>query len=65
MQIHHVLTADDPFGCPWPPNNGDGAVWAVVRRMRGFTLWRSITVSAAAAVAGTNSFLAAKGKNHE
>jgi hypothetical protein len=40
--IQHVITADDPFGEPWPP---DGSC-SIVRRARGFTLWRRIFLSA-------------------
>jgi hypothetical protein len=43
FQINRVLTADDAFGCPWPPSDLDG--WTVVRRIRGFTLWRSIKIA--------------------
>jgi hypothetical protein len=43
IKIIRVITADDPFGCPWPPSDGN-AVWTVVRRTRGFTLWRSIQI---------------------
>jgi hypothetical protein len=43
IQINRVVTCDDAFGCPWPPSDGcDG--WTVVRRARGFTLWRSIRI---------------------
>jgi hypothetical protein len=34
--IQHIITADDSFGEPWPPDS----FCSVVRRTRGFTLWR-------------------------
>jgi hypothetical protein len=40
MKIIHAVTADDPFGEPWPPYSDD--IWHVVRRSRGFTVWRAI-----------------------
>ena len=43
MQIQHIVTADDPFGEPWPPS--DAGLWCVVRRVRGFTIWRSIQLA--------------------
>jgi hypothetical protein len=43
IKILHVVTADDPFGCPWPPSDGcDG--WTIVRQLCGFTLWRQILI---------------------
>jgi hypothetical protein len=36
--VEHVITADDPFGEPWPPNAA--GPWIVVARARGFTKWR-------------------------
>ena len=39
MKISQTLTADDCYGQPWPPP-GNG--WVVIRRVPGFTLWRSI-----------------------
>jgi hypothetical protein len=44
IQINRVLTADSFDGCPWPPSDGREG-WTVVRRMRGFTLWRSIGIA--------------------
>jgi len=38
LNIEHIITADDPFGEPWPP---DGSC-SIVRRARGFTLWRRL-----------------------
>jgi hypothetical protein len=42
-RVEHVVTADDPFGEPWPP---DG-LCSVVRRVRGFTLWRRLSFKSA------------------
>jgi hypothetical protein len=62
IQINHILTADDPLGCPWPPSDGH-AMWTVVRRTRGFSLWRSIRiVPALAAAAGADFHLGGKRK---
>ena len=36
--IEIVVTADDAFGEPWPP----GGFCSIVRRARGFTLWRRV-----------------------
>jgi hypothetical protein len=39
--ITNVVTADDPWRQPWPPN--EPGLWVVVRRLtRDFTLWRQI-----------------------
>jgi len=40
MKVEHVVTADDPFGEPWPP---DGSC-SIVHRSHGFTLWRRISI---------------------
>jgi hypothetical protein len=40
LHIEHVITADDPFGEPWPP---DGSCSVVRRASNGFTLWRTIS----------------------
>ena len=42
FKIIRVLTCDDPLGCPWPPSSTDN--WHVVRRINGFTVWRSIQI---------------------
>ena len=42
IRVIHVITADDPFGEPWPPSSTDN--WHVVRRKHGFTKWRAIQV---------------------
>ena len=38
----HIITADDQFGEPWPP---DGSCSIVRRSSSGFTLWRRIRLS--------------------
>jgi len=45
--IEHVVTADDPFGEPWPP---DGSCSIVRRTNNGFTLWRRISQTHASAL---------------
>jgi hypothetical protein len=40
--IIHVRTQDNTNGEPWPPD-GDG-LWSVVRRERGLTVWRHISL---------------------
>jgi hypothetical protein len=42
MEIQHAVTGDSLDGQPWPPL-GDG--WVIVRRIPGFTLWRSIQIA--------------------
>jgi hypothetical protein len=49
--IEHIITADDPFGEPWPP---DGFC-SVVRRARGFTLWRRISLQSSSVTFGAAS----------
>jgi hypothetical protein len=39
--VEHLITADDPFGEPWPPNSA--GPWIVVACARGFTKWRRIS----------------------
>jgi hypothetical protein len=43
MRVLRTITADDPFGEPWPPSSTD--IWHVVRRLHGFTLWWSIQIA--------------------
>ena len=38
------MTADSPDGQPWPPSGDDDVLWAVVCRVYGFTIWRSISI---------------------
>jgi hypothetical protein len=42
IEVAHVITADDAFGEPWPP---DGSCSVVRRSSNGFTLWRCIRLS--------------------
>jgi hypothetical protein len=43
LVVEHVITADDPFGEPWPPNAA--GPWVVVARVRGFTKSRHNRIS--------------------
>jgi hypothetical protein len=43
MQISHSLTCDSPDGQPWPPSESD-ALWVMVRRADGCTLWRQLSL---------------------
>jgi hypothetical protein len=43
LKIIRTVTADGPFGEPWPPADGDG--WTVIRRSHGFTVWRKIQIT--------------------
>jgi hypothetical protein len=41
--IEHIATADDQLGS-WPPTvDSHGAIWVLVRRGDGRTVWRRIT----------------------
>jgi len=51
FNIEHVVTADDPFGEPWPP---DGAC-SVMRRAQGFTLWRRFSFKSSSVTPGAAS----------
>jgi hypothetical protein len=42
IKITRVITADDPFGEPWPPHSTHS--WHVAHRSRDFTVWRAIEV---------------------
>jgi hypothetical protein len=48
LVIQHIVTADDPLGEPWPP---DG-LCSIVRRARGFTLWRRIFLQSSSVTPG-------------
>jgi hypothetical protein len=48
LVIQHIITADDPFGEPWPP---DG-LCSIVRRARGFTLWRRVSLQSSSVTPG-------------
>jgi hypothetical protein len=41
IKISHTVTSDSPDGQPWPPPES-GALWVMVRRADGCTLWRAI-----------------------
>jgi len=41
IKILLVATSDTPDGQPWPPPDS-GALWVIVRRADGCTLWRAI-----------------------
>jgi hypothetical protein len=44
IKITHTVTNDSPDGQPWlPPDSG--ALWVIVRRADGRTLWRSIQLA--------------------
>jgi hypothetical protein len=43
LAIYHAVTDDSPAGQPWPPP--DEALWVMVRRAAGLTLWRSIALA--------------------
>jgi hypothetical protein len=42
LTVEHIITSDDPWGAPWPP---DGTVSIVRRVDGGWTLWRRIRLS--------------------
>jgi hypothetical protein len=44
IKISHSVTSDSPDGQPWPPPEGN-ALWVVVRRADGCTLWRVIQLA--------------------
>ena len=41
IKISHSITSDSPDGQPWPPADSS-ALWVIVRRANGCTLWRAI-----------------------
>jgi hypothetical protein len=41
IEISHGITSDSPDGQPWPPPDS-GALWVIVRRAHGRTLWRAV-----------------------
>jgi len=41
IKILHSTTSDSPDGQPWPPSDS-GALWVIVRRAHGRTLWRAV-----------------------
>jgi hypothetical protein len=44
IKITHTVTNDSPDGQPWPPPDS-GALWVIVRRAEGHTLWRAIELA--------------------
>jgi hypothetical protein len=44
LKISHTITSDHFYGLPWPPPDS-GALWVIVRRADGCTLWRSIQLA--------------------
>ena len=44
IKIMHAGTSDSPDGQPWPPSDSN-ALWAIVRRAEGCTLWRAIQLA--------------------
>jgi hypothetical protein len=44
IKISHSMTSDSPDGQPWPPPDRN-ALWVIVRRAEGFTLWRAIQLA--------------------
>ena len=44
IEIFLITTSDTPDGQPWPPPDSN-ALWAVVRRADGCTLWRAIQLA--------------------
>jgi hypothetical protein len=42
IKISNSVTSDSPDGQPWPPPSDGNALWVVVRRADGCTLWRAI-----------------------
>ena len=38
----HSMTSDSPDGQQWPPPTDSSALWVIVRRANGCTLWRAI-----------------------
>ena len=42
IKISHSMTSDSPDGQQWPPPTDSSALWVIVRRANGCTLWRAI-----------------------
>jgi len=62
LQIFHTLTADDLNDEPLAPF-GEG--WVIVRRVAGFTLWRSIALEPDPPLSGFMSLNAATDRNRK
>jgi hypothetical protein len=50
IKISHSINRDSPDGQPWPPPDSN-ALWVIVRRAEGYTLWRSIQLAEVRAAA--------------
>ena len=44
IKISLSITSDSPDGQPWPPSDSN-ALWVIVRRAGGYTLWRAIQLA--------------------
>src|SRR5262249_49492331 len=44
IKISLSVTSDGPQGQPWPPSESD-ALWSIVRRADGCTVWRAIELA--------------------
>ena len=44
LNIMHSITCDALDGQPWPPPDNATALWVIVRRANGVTLWRSVQI---------------------
>jgi hypothetical protein len=44
IKISHSVTSDIPDGRPWPPPESN-ALWVMLRRADGCTLWRAIELA--------------------
>jgi hypothetical protein len=44
LAIVYDITDDTPDGLPWPPVGDDDHHWCVVKRDRGRTTWRRVTL---------------------
>jgi hypothetical protein len=42
LHITHSITGDALDGRPWPPTDDVTALWMIVRRSNGLTMWRSL-----------------------
>jgi hypothetical protein len=53
MIILRAVTSDGPDGRPWPPTESN-ALWVVVARAEGRTLWRAIQLAEAREESGVH-----------
>ena len=56
IKITHTVTNDSPDGQPWPPSDSN-ALWVIVRRAEGYTLWRAIQLEISALQRGDRQAL--------